>query len=119
MCVGDVAGAGGGITGVADGDVAGEVCEVVFLECLTNQAHGSAIANSLAVRSSYSGALLPSMLKGVDAEEGNAGDVLAFGIHPYHAAGLSHRVCGIVSRGLIVPLVVRTDRITPRQLPRG
>ena len=119
LSVDDVAGSGGGVTGVADADVAGEVCEVVFLESLTDQAHRSACANTLAVRAGYSGALLPSVLEGVEAEEDHAGDIFAFGIYPYHTAGLSHRVCGHVGRGFLVPLGVRIDRITLHDNCRG
>ena len=104
---------------MADSDVAGEICEVVFLEGLADQAHGGARSDSLTVRSSYSGALLPSMLQGIDAEECHTGDVFAFDIHPYHAASLFHRVCVHIGRGFLVPMSVRTDQITLHDNCRG
>ena len=81
-----LAGAGGGVAGVADGDVAGEVAEVVLIEDLGDEAHARADVESWSVSGGDSGAFLAAVLECVDAVEGGAGYVLARGVHPEDAA---------------------------------
>ena len=69
------AGAGGGVAGVADGDVAGKVAEVVLLEDLGDEAHAAVHVDAEAVGGGDAGALLAAVLQGVDAVEGDAGYV--------------------------------------------
>jgi hypothetical protein len=66
------AGAGGGVSRMADRDVAGKLAEVLFVKDLRDQAHACAVVDAMAVCSSDAGALLAAVLQGVDAVEGDA-----------------------------------------------
>ena len=93
------AGAGGGVAGVADGDVAGEVAEVVLLEDLRDEAHAAVHVDAEAVGGGDAGALLAAVLEGVEAVEGDAGDVFVRRVDAEDAALLSQ----CIGVGLIGP----------------
>ena len=74
---------------MADGDVAGEVAEVLFVEDLGDEAHAGAGVDLVAVCGGDAGAFLAAVLQGVDAVEGDAGYVFAGGVHPEDATFLA------------------------------
>ncbi len=67
--------AGGGVAGVADGDVAGEPGENGVGEDLGDEAHALHVGDVVAVGGGDAGGLLPAMLEGVEAPVGEAGGV--------------------------------------------
>jgi hypothetical protein len=69
--------------------VAGQVGEVGLIEHLRDKAHAGAEMNLAAVGGGYAGAFLASMLKGIQAVEGDSGYVLAWRVDAEDAAGLS------------------------------
>ena len=92
--VDDAVGAGGGVTGVGYGDWAGEIEQVVFFEDLRYQSHLGTDPDSFAVRGGDAGALLPAVLKRIDAKEGDAGRVPALVIDADHATCFAWYVRG-------------------------
>ena len=62
--------AGGGVAGVADGDVAGKLGDVLFLERLPDKPHGDLDVDAVAGAGGDARALLPAVLECVEAEEG-------------------------------------------------
>jgi len=74
---------------VADGGVAGQVAEIVLLEDLRHEAHAAVHVNAEAVGGGDAGALLASVLKSVDAVEGDAGYVFTGSVDAEYAALLS------------------------------
>ena len=73
---------------MADREATRQIAQVVFIEDLRNQAHAGLDVNRAGVGCRDTGALLPSMLKGVEAEERDPGDVFFRRIHAEDAAGL-------------------------------
>ena len=69
-----------------DGHVADKGVEVGFSEDLGDQAHIGMDHHVLPVCSSYSGALLPAVLQGKEAEESQPAGITLGGENPYHPA---------------------------------
>ena len=74
---------------MAYGDVAGQIGQVGLVEHLRDKAHAGAEMNLLAIGSGYARAFLASMLKGIEAVEGNPGYVFPWRVDAEDAAGLS------------------------------
>ena len=74
---------------MTDGDVSCECGEVFFLKCLAYEAHCGLYSDVIAVSNSDTGALLTSMLQGIQTKECHSGNVLGSGINPYNATGIS------------------------------
>ena len=84
--------AGGGVARVADGDVAGQLSDVLFLERLPYKPHRHLDVDAVARAGGYARALLSTVLEGVESEEGMPRDILAFRINADDAASLSRVV---------------------------
>ena len=82
------AGAGRRVAGVADGDVAAEVAEVLFVEDLGDEAHAEVAVELMTVGCDDSRALLASMLERVQAVEGHSCRVFVGGVDAEDAAVL-------------------------------
>ena len=89
-----------GIADVADGDVAGEVGQGLVVEDLGDQAEVLIDEDLGAVGGGDAGRLLAAVLEGVEAEVGQAGDLLAGRPHAEDAALLSRR--GLELVGVVV-----------------
>ena len=94
--VAEQAGAGGGVPGVAYGDVTGEPLQVLLAEGLGHKAHGGVVFDSLAVADGYARALLAPVLKREEAKEGNSGYVIPRGVHPYNPTLLFGSIWGYI-----------------------
>ncbi len=77
------------VAGVADGDMAGKIAEVVLFEDLGDEAHAAVHVDPEAVGGGDAGALLAAVLEGVDAVEGDAGYVFIRRVDAEYAALLS------------------------------
>jgi hypothetical protein len=77
---------------VADGEGAGQAREVIFGERLRDEAHLAVRVQLLAVAGGDSSALLAAMLERVEAEVGDAGDILAGRVDAEDAAGLARAI---------------------------
>jgi hypothetical protein len=86
--------AGGGVAGVADGHLAGQLGENVVGEDLRDQAHALDVGQMLAVGGGDAGRLLAAMLQGVEAEIGLAGGV-GMAVDGDYAALFAELVVGI------------------------
>ena len=73
---------------MADGDVAGERVEVALLEDPRDEPEVLGDGDGVAVADRDAGRLLAAVLQRVQAEVGEAGDVLARRVHAEDAAGL-------------------------------
>ena len=83
------AGAGGGVAGVTDRDVAREVSKIHLVEDLRHEAHPGLRVNFLAVCCGDPGAFLAAVLQSVDAVKGDAsyvGVAVSGGVYPKDAA---------------------------------
>ena len=89
---------GGGVTGVSDGETAGEAGEDVGGKDVGDEAHGLVAVNVAAVGGSDAGGFLSAMLQGVEAEIGELG---GFGmvVDRHHAAFFVQLVENIVVVG--------------------
>ena len=85
--VAPVARPGGGVPGVADGQVAGERGQGAVVEHVGDEAHVLDHGDRLAVAHGHAGRLLAPVLQGVQAEVGQVRDRLSRGVDPEHAAG--------------------------------
>jgi hypothetical protein len=74
---------------VAYGDVAGQIGQGGLIEHLRDEAHAGAEMNLATVGGGYTGAFLASMLKGIQAVEGDPGYVFPWRVDAEDAAGLS------------------------------
>ena len=77
---------------MTDGDMPGQLGDVLFLECLPDKPHGDFQMDSVAGAGGDARALLPAMLEGIKAEEGVSRNILAFGVNADDAASLSRIV---------------------------
>ena len=93
-------GALGGVADVADGDVAGEVGQGLVVEDLGDQAKVLVDEDLGAVGGGDAGRLLAAVLEGVQAEVGQAGDLLARGPDAEDTALLAWR--GLELVGVVV-----------------
>ena len=93
-------GALGGVADVADGDVAGEVGQGLVVEDLGDQAEVLVDEDLGAVGGGDAGRLLAAVLEGVQAEVGQAGDLLAGGPDAEDTALLTRR--GLELVGVVV-----------------
>ena len=93
-------GALGGVADVADGDVTGEVGQGLVVEDLGDQAEVLVDEDLGAVGGGDAGRLLAAVLEGVQAEVGQAGDLLAGGPHAEDTALLAWR--GLELVGVVV-----------------
>ena len=80
--------AGGGVAGVADGDVPAQRAERALVEDLADQPHVLVDEDLLAVGRRDAGRLLPAVLQRVEAEVGELGDLLARGPDAEDTAGV-------------------------------
>ena len=71
---------------MTDGHVTMQFLKVFFLENLSHQTHVTVHAYLLAVRRSYSRALLPPVLEREEPKERHSRDVLTAATHPKHSA---------------------------------
>ena len=83
-----VARAGGGVAGVADGEVAVEGGQVALVEDLGDQAHVLVDHDAVAVADRDPGGLLAAVLQGVEPEVGELGDLFAGRPDAEDAAGV-------------------------------
>src|SRR6185437_13411727 len=90
--VGNLAGAGGRVACVTDGDMSWQPREVVFRERLRHQPHLAVQVQARAVGGGDARALLAAMLQGVEAEVSDAGDILAGSVDAKDAACLARPV---------------------------
>ena len=90
--IAQLAGAGCGIAGMPNGQLAREGLEIIFAKNLGNQSHFRVDGNSLAVRGGDAGAFLAAMLEGEQSEEGEAAGALFRGIYGDYPAFLARTV---------------------------
>ncbi len=79
---------GGGVAGVADGQVPVERGQRAVVEGVGHQAHVLHHGDGVPVAHGHAGGFLAPVLQGVEAEVGQVGDGLARGVDPEHPAGL-------------------------------
>ncbi len=89
LCVGSFGRSGRGVSGVADGDMAGQPFKVLFTECLCDQAHRGVKEHVPAVRRSDAGRLLPAVLQGEETKISDIGDILARRIYADDTTGFT------------------------------
>ena len=83
-------GAGGRVTGVADGEGSGQAGDGALVENGGHEAHVAHDGDGLAVAHGHSGRLLAPVLEGEHAVEGELGDGLARRVHAEDTAGFFH-----------------------------
>lgn len=80
---------------MANGQVAGQAAELVFIEDVGHQAHAGVHPQGAVVRRGNAGALLAAVLERIEPKEDEAGNVLAGSVYPEDTAGLARPVGGI------------------------
>jgi hypothetical protein len=74
---------------MANGHITGKVVQMPLVEYLGYEPHLFVNTQSLAIRGSYTGALLPAVLEGEEAEESETGCILARSVNAYDATLLA------------------------------
>ena len=101
------AGAGGGVAGVADGDVAGEAAEGDLVEDLRDEAELLVDDDALAVADRDAGGFLAAVLKRVKPVVRELGDL-------FTARESAEDTAGVAGPGIVVQIVGKSCRIRVR-----